>query len=99
MAIELPVITVDQLYEQLKDLRERGLGSLPVVATDVSAYYPFSAYTVLNESGYTRALLINVRPDAAFAQTLKPSAHVTPERINHWNSEAQAIRERCGAFA
>lgn len=56
------------MHAQLQALIDRGLGSIPVCATDCRARYPFQAYTVLDESGYTDALLLYVRSDAHFAQ-------------------------------
>ena len=64
MAIELPTITIAELHKQLQAYIDQGLGGVPVVATDCRGYYPFQAYTVLNQSGYTDALLLYVRPDA-----------------------------------
>lgn len=95
----LPVITVAQLHAQLQSLMDRGMGNLPVCATDCRAFYPFQAYTTLNPSGYTDALLINVRPDARFCAPANPPVGWNLGRIEEWNHEADAVAARCGAFA
>lgn len=99
MTIELPTVTVAELHAQLQALIEQGKGELPVCATDCRARYPFQAYTVLNQSGYTDALLIYVRPDAHFAQRDPLPINWHPSRVREWNAEADTIKESCGAFA
>lgn len=99
MTIELPTVTVAELHAQLQALIEQGKGELPVCATDCRARYPFQAYTVLNQSGYTDALLIYVRPDAHFAQRDPLPINWGPSRVREWNAEADTIKQRCGAFA
>lgn len=99
MTIELKTMTVADLHAQLQALLDDGKGDLPVCATDCRARYPFQAYTVLNQSGYTDALLICVRPDAHFAQRDPLPLNWGTSRVQEWNSEADAIKERCGAFA
>lgn len=99
MTIELKTHTVSDLYEQFKVLVERGEGGIPVCATDCRGRYPFTAYTVLNQSGYTDALLIYVRPDAHFAQLDPLPMNVGANRINEMNAEADRVKTTCGAFA
>lgn len=98
MTIELHTITVAEQYALLKDLMQRGLGDIPVCATDCRGRYPFQAYTVLNQSGYTDALLIYVRPDAHFAQPEPLPINWAQNRVAGWNREADTIKQRCGAF-
>lgn len=99
MTIELKTHTVSDLYEQFKVLVERGEGGIPVCATDCRGRYPFTAYTVLNQSGYTDALLFYVRPDAHFAQLDPLPMNVGANRINELNAEADRVKTTCGAFA
>lgn len=99
MTIELKTMTVAELHAQLQALLDDGKGDLPVCATDCRARYPFQAYTVLDQSGYADALLIYVRPDAHFAQPDPLPLNWGPSRVQEWNSHADAIKERCGAFA
>lgn len=99
MTIELKTHTVSDLYEQLKVLMERGEGNVLVCATDCRGRYPFTAYTVLNQSGYTDALLIYVRPDAHFAQLDPLPMNVGASRVNEMNAEADRVKTTCGAFA
>ncbi len=99
MTIELKTYTVAELHAQLQTMIDRGLGSIPVCATDCRARYPFEAYTVLDHSGNTDALLIYVRPDAHFAQRNPLPINWAPNRVAEWNHEADSIKTRCGAFA
>jgi hypothetical protein len=99
MATELNTYTVAELHAQLQALIDQGKGDLPVCATDCRARYPFQAYTVLNPSGYTDALLIYVRPDAHFAQRHPLPRNWSENRVAEWNAEADTIKQRCGAFA
>lgn len=99
MTIQLPTITVRELHAQLQSLIDQGKGDVPVCATDCRARYPFQAYTVLNQSGYTDALLIYVRPDAHFAQRNPLPLNWGASRVDEWNAEADTIKGRCGAFA
>ena len=99
MTIELQTYTVAELHAQLQTLVDRGLGNIPVCATDCRARYPFQAYTVLCPSGYTDTLLIYVRPDAHFAQRSPLPINWGSARVADWNAEADAIKARCGAFA
>lgn len=98
MTIELKTITVGELHAQLAHLVEQGMQDLPVCATDCRARYPFSAYTVLNPSGYVDALLIYVRPDAHFAQRDPLPRNWGPSRVAEWNEIADEVKRRCGAF-
>lgn len=98
MAIELPTITIAELHKQLQAYIDRGLGDTPVVATDCRGRYPFQAYTVLNESGYTDAFLLNVRPDAHFAQRDPLPLNWSSSRVAEWNAEADRVNAICGAF-
>lgn len=98
MTIELKTYTVAELHAQLQALIDEGKGDVPVCATDCRGRYPFQAYTVLNQSGYTDAFLIYVRPDAHFAQRTPLPLHWGPNRIDEWNAEAGAIKQRYGAF-
>ncbi len=98
MTIELKTITVGELHAQLGHLVERGLQDLPVCATDGRARYPFTAYTVVNPSGYVDALLINVRPDAHFAQRDPLPVNWSESRVAAWNEIADEVKRRCGAF-
>lgn len=99
MAAELTAYTVAELHAQLQTLMDRGLGDVPVVATDCRARYPFQAYTVLNQSGYTDALLIRVRPDAHFAPKSPLPLNWSARRTADWNAEADRVKSACGAFA
>ena len=99
MPIEIKTMTVADLHAQLQALMDQGLGNVPVCATDCRARYPFQAYTVLNASGYTDAMLIYVRPDAHFAQRDPLPPNWGPRRVAEWNQEADAVKQRCGAFA
>jgi len=99
MTIELNTMTVAELHAQLQVLIEQGKGDTPVCATDCRARYPFQVYTVLSPSGYTDALLIHVRPDAHFAQRNPLPLNWGESRVQEWNSTADAIKTRCGAFA
>lgn len=99
MTIELNTYTVAELHAQLQALIDQGKGDVPVCATDCRARYPFQAYTVLNQSGYTDALLIYVRPDAHFAQRAPLPLNWSESRVAEWNTEADTIKQRCGAFA
>lgn len=99
MNIKLPTVTVRELHAQLQALIDQGKGDIPVCATDCRARYPFQAYTVLNQSGYTDALLIYVRPDAHFAERAPLPMNWHPNRVSRWNDEADEIKSRCGAFA
>lgn len=92
MAIELPTITIAELHKQLQAYIDQGLGDVPVVATDCRGHYPFQAYTVLNQSGYTDALLLYVRPDAHFAQRDPLPLNWGPSRVAEWNAEADRSR-------
>lgn len=99
MTIELKTITVGELHAQLAHLIDQGLQDLPVCATDCRARYPFTAYTVLNPSGYVDALLICPRPDAYFAQRDPLPVNWSPTRVTEWNEIAQEVKRRRGAFA
>lgn len=99
MTIELKTYTFADLHAQLQALIDRGLGNVPVCATDCRARYPFEAYTVLDQSGYTDALLIYVRPDAHFAERDPLPINWGSDRVATWNQEADSIKARCGAFA
>lgn len=99
MTIELNTITVDELHGQLAALVGQGLGYMPVCATDGRARYPFQAYTVYSPSGYCDALMLNVRPDAHFAQRVPLPPTWGPSRVQHWNEIADEVKRRCGAFA
>jgi hypothetical protein len=99
MTIELKAYTVRELHAQLQSLMDAGKGDVAVCATDCRARYPFQAYTVLNQSGYTDALLIYVRPDAHFAQPEPLPMNWGASRVAYWNEEADTIKARCGAFA
>lgn len=102
--IKIDAMTVQQLHAQLQSLMDRGLGNLPVVATDCRARYPFQAYTVSNQSGYTDALLIYVRPDAHFVSRGEAPASALADRewleyrAHTWNAEADETKAACGAF-
>ena len=98
MAIELPTITIAELHKQLQAYIDQGLGETPVVATDCRGRYPFQAYTVLNQSGYTDALLLYVRPDAHFSQRDPLPLNWGPSRVAEWNEEADRVKGTCGAF-
>ena len=98
MAIELPTITIAELHKQLQAYIDQGLGDVPVVATDCRGHYPFQAYTVLNQSGYTDAFLLYVRPDAHFAQRDPLPLNWGPSRVAEWNAEADRVKSVCGAF-
>lgn len=98
MPIELPSVTVAELHAQLQYLVNRGLGDVPVVATDCRGRYPFQAYTVLDGSGYTDALLLYVRPDAHFAQRAPLPMNWGSNRIDEWNAQADDVKSTCGAF-
>ena len=99
VTIELKTMTVADLHAQLQALIDAGKGNVPVCATDARARYPFQAYTVLNQSGYTDALLIYVRPDAHFAERDPLPLNWGPHRVQKWNDEADATKASCGAFA
>lgn len=99
MTIELKSYTVAELHAYLQTLIERGQGYLPVVATDCRARYPFQLYTVSNASGYPDALLINVRPDAHFETRLDRPMHWSDDCEQRWNTGADIIKARAGAFA
>ncbi len=99
MTIELKTYTVSELHAQLQALIDQGQGDVPVCATDCRGRYPFEAYTVLNRSGYTDALLIYVRPDAHFAPPDPLPLNWGAERVADWNAEADSVKQRCGAFA
>ncbi|EIH9821658.1 hypothetical protein RA06_001064 [Escherichia coli] len=99
MATEIEVMTVAELHSQLQQLVDEGLGDIPVCATDLRARYPFKAFTVLSTAGYTEALLINVRPDAHFSRKEPQPANWGKNRVAEWNSDADAVRQSCGAFA
>lgn len=98
MTIQLHTYTVAELHAQLQSMIDRGLGNVPVCATDCRARYPFQAYTVRNLSGYTDALLIYVRPDAHFAPKSPLPINWGAGRINEWNEEADRVKAACGAF-
>lgn len=98
MTIELKTYTVEDLNALTADLLKQGHQSLPVCATDCRARYPFEAYTVLNQSGYTDALLLYVRPDAHFADRDPLPLSWGVDRVKGWNREADTIKGRCGAF-
>lgn len=98
MTIELPTITIAELHKQLQTYIDQGLGDTPVVATDCRGRYPFQAYTVLNQSGYTDALLLFVRPDAHFARRDPLPLNWGPNRVAEWNAEADRVKGTCGAF-
>ena len=98
MAIELPTITIAELHTQLQTYIGQGLGSTPVVATDCRGWYPFTSYTVLTPSGYTDALLLNVRPDAHFSQRDPLPPNWSASRVAEWNAEADRVNATCGAF-
>lgn len=91
MTIQLHTYTVAELHAQLQALIDKGEGSLPVCATDCRGRYPFQAYTVLNQSGYTDALLIYVRPDAHFEQRDPLPINWGPNQVHGWNEEADTI--------
>ncbi|EGC7113047.1 hypothetical protein H9T43_002222 [Salmonella enterica] len=99
MITEIEVMTVAELHAQLQKLIEDGLGDVPVCATDLRARYPLQAYSVLSESGYTDAFLINVRPDAHFKRSEPLPPNWGENRLVEWNSNADAIRQSCGPFA
>ena len=99
MTIQLHTYTVAELHAQLQALIDKGEGTLPVCATDCRGRYPFQAYTVLNQSGYTDALLIYVRPDAHFEQRDPLPINWGPNQVHGWNEEADTIKRRCGAFS
>lgn len=99
MTIELKTYTVADLHAQLQALIDDGKGHVPVCATDCRGRYPFQAYTVLNKSGYTDALLIYVRPDAHFATPSPLPRHWGSDRVTKWNAEADSVKQQCGAFA
>ncbi|MCW5230819.1 hypothetical protein [Verminephrobacter eiseniae] len=94
----LPTITIAELHKQLQAYIDRGLGDTPVVATDCRGRYPFHAYTELNQSGYTDALLLYVRPDAHFSQRDPLPLNWGPSRVAEWNAEADRVKGTCGAF-
>jgi hypothetical protein len=98
MTIELHTVTVAEHFALVQDLMRQGLGDIPVCATDCRGRYPFQAYTVLDHSGYTDALLLYVRPDAHFAQRDPLPINWGPDRVAGWNREADTIKQRCGAF-
>jgi hypothetical protein len=98
MTIELRTQTVGELHALTQSLLDQGLRDLPVCATDCRARYPFEAYTVLNQSGSTDALLIYVRPDAHFASRDPLPVNWGPDRVAGWNREADTIKLGCGAF-
>lgn len=91
MGIEIKAMTVAQLHAQLQQLVDRGEGDVPVCATDCVARYPFTAYSVLNAAGYVDALLIPVRPDAAFAPPDPHPASWAAGRTAEWNALAVAL--------
>lgn len=93
MTIEIKTMTVAELHAQLQALVDKGQGDLPVCATDCVARYPFQAYTVLNQSGYTDALLIYVRPDAHFAQRDPQPRNWSADRVAAWNAAADEVRQ------
>jgi len=99
MTIQLRTYTVAEFHAYLQILIDRGESALPVCATDCRGRYPFQAYTVLNPSGYTDALLIYVRPDAHFQDRDPLPINWGPGRVREWNDEADAVKERCGAFS
>ncbi len=99
MTIELNTYTVAELHSQLQALIDQGKGDVPVCATDCRARYPFQAYTVLNQSGHTDALLIYVRHDAHFAQRDPLPHNWSESRVAEWNAEADTTKQGCGAFA
>ncbi|MFX2609456.1 hypothetical protein [Enterobacter mori] len=99
MATEIEIMTVAELHAQLQQLVDEGHGDIPVCASDLRARYPFKAYTVLSTAGYTEALLINVLPDAHFSRKEPLPANWGQNRVAEWNSDADAVRQSCGAFA
>lgn len=97
--IQLRTFNVSELHALTHDLVQRGMEAVAVCATDGRARYPFQAYTVLSAAGYTDALLLNVRPDAHFAQPSPLPINWGPGRVAEWNEAADRIKTTCGAFA
>lgn len=96
--VALPVLTVGELHQQLQALVDQGLSQIPVCATDLRARYPFTAYTVLTQAGYTDALLLNVRPDAMFQERQPLPLNWAADRIQQWNAESARVLKGGGVF-
>lgn len=90
--------TVEQLHRYLGILIEQGHKNLPVVGTDSRAYFPIQVFDVLDQSGYTAALQIQVKVDAKFA-TEDGLCSKSASTLAHWNEEAKRVQSTCGAFA
>lgn len=99
MKPKLKLLLVTDVLKHLETLVEQGCGNLPVVGTDIRAYYPIEIFEVLNESGYPRALQVRVRPDARFDTDHLPGKAVQTSTIEYWNAEADRITDSCGPFA
>jgi hypothetical protein len=95
--VQTRVLTVAEFAAQLQAMIEQGQGDLPVFASDVRARYPFSMTVPLTASLYPDCLLIQPQPHLhAAPRQLRNKGDSYIETVN---SEADCIRESCGAFA